>query len=51
MHIHRADILKTDVGEIWNKAGCSKTDWYDNPPNLHLIGNLPFNIASPLIIK
>ena len=51
MHIHHADILKTDVGEIWKGASCSTKGWYFEPPDLHIIGNLPFNIATPLIIK
>ncbi|CAJ0595313.1 unnamed protein product [Cylicocyclus nassatus] len=52
LHIHRADVLKTNIGEIWGKAGAKKgREWSDPIPEMHIIGNLPFNIASPLIIK
>ncbi|KAI1722302.1 ribosomal RNA adenine dimethylase domain-containing protein [Ditylenchus destructor] len=52
MHIHKGDILKTDIGSIWKDAGAEKLAWYDEElPPLNIIGNLPFNIATPLIIK
>lgn len=28
-----------------------KRDWHDEPPPIKVIGNLPFNISTPLIIK
>ncbi|KAI1731115.1 ribosomal RNA adenine dimethylase domain-containing protein [Ditylenchus destructor] len=52
MHIHKGDILKTDIGSIWKEAGAEKLAWYDEElPPLNIVGNLPFNIATPLIIK
>ncbi|KAH7728537.1 Protein T03F1.7 [Aphelenchoides avenae] len=52
LHIHHADVLKTDVGKIWTDADVPRYAWLDEePPPLHIVGNLPFNIASPLIIK
>lgn len=51
MFIHHADILRADVGQIWSKAGLQRVSWDNEVPKMHIIGNLPFNIASPLIIK
>uniref|UniRef100_A0A1I7YV17 rRNA adenine N(6)-methyltransferase n=1 Tax=Steinernema glaseri TaxID=37863 RepID=A0A1I7YV17_9BILA len=52
MHIHHGDALKVDIGEIWRADGTLPvTPWYEDVNNCHIVGNLPFNIASPLIIK
>lgn len=51
LHIHHGDILKMNIKDLWTKANVSRVDWLTAPPALHIIGNLPFNIATPLIIK
>ncbi|KAK5967277.1 rRNA adenine N(6)-methyltransferase, partial [Trichostrongylus colubriformis] len=52
LRIHRADVLKTDIGDLWSDGGSQEaSQWAEPPPPMHVIGNLPFNIASPLIIK
>ncbi|KAI6174892.1 RRNA adenine N(6)-methyltransferase [Aphelenchoides bicaudatus] len=51
MHIHHANIRNTDLEALWLEANCPKSNWWEEVPNLHVVGNLPFNIASPLIIE
>uniref|UniRef100_A0A1I7TKD8 rRNA adenine N(6)-methyltransferase n=1 Tax=Caenorhabditis tropicalis TaxID=1561998 RepID=A0A1I7TKD8_9PELO len=54
MFIHHKDALRTEIGDIWKTElnRPESIDWYNsNLPSMHVIGNLPFNIASPLIIK
>ncbi|VDK46929.1 unnamed protein product [Anisakis simplex] len=56
LFVHHADALKTDIGNIWKNSNDLSLDmnraaWNDECPRLHVIGNLPFHIASPLIIK
>lgn len=51
LRIHRADVLKTNIGDLWKDGNPPGSSWNDDPPPMHVIGNLPFNIASPLIIK
>lgn len=49
MVIYHGDILRFDMAEVF--PADMKTDWEDNSPNLHIIGNLPFSVSTPLIIK
>ncbi|KJH51712.1 ribosomal RNA adenine dimethylase family protein [Dictyocaulus viviparus] len=50
LHIHRGDILKTNIGDLWNGGGNQrKSEWSSEPPSMNIIGNLPFNVASPLL--
>ncbi|XP_028251063.1 dimethyladenosine transferase 1, mitochondrial [Parambassis ranga] len=49
LRIVHGDILtyRMDRGFV---ANISKP-WEEDPPNLHIIGNLPFSVSTPLIIK
>ncbi|XP_047466853.1 dimethyladenosine transferase 1, mitochondrial [Mugil cephalus] len=49
MRIVHGDILTYRMDRGF-PAGISKP-WEKDPPNLHIIGNLPFNVATPLLIK
>lgn len=49
MSIVWGDVLSHNLAKTFPpEAGC---DWNDKPPNVHIIGNLPFNVATPLIIR
>ncbi|XP_072178471.1 dimethyladenosine transferase 1, mitochondrial-like isoform X1 [Diadema setosum] len=43
------DILKFDFRDAFPHH--LKKQWDDDPPNLHVIGNLPFNVSLPLILQ
>lgn len=43
------DILLTDMSKLFDEE--LKKEWNDEPPNIHIIGNLPFSVSTPLIIK
>ena len=49
MTIHEGDIMKFDMDTLfpWDLS----KGWDDDPPNLHIMGNLPFSVSTPLIIK
>jgi len=49
LNIHIGDVLSFNLENIFPQE--LKRSWNDRPPNIHLIGNLPFNVATPLIIK
>lgn len=49
MDIIYNDIRKTDVESLF-PAEC-KRDWNDKPPDIYLVGNLPFSVSTFLIIK
>lgn len=43
------DALYCDMGRLFPED--LVTPWDKDPPNIHIIGNLPFNVATPLIIR
>jgi len=49
MSIVWGDVLSHNLAVSFPKE--AGKDWNDYPPNIHIIGNLPFNIATPLIIR
>lgn len=48
MQIHNADIMNFDMTNLFPDDYAS--DWDGLPPNIHIIGNLPFSVSTPLII-
>lgn len=49
LRIVHGDVLTYRVDRAFPKH--LKKEWEDDPPNVHIIGNLPFNVSTPLIIK
>lgn len=51
-NIHHGDVLKFDFENLYvDDPLCPRKSWHDSPPKIFLIGNLPFNVATPLIIR
>lgn len=49
MDIIYDDIMKTNIESLFPME--KKRAWNDKPPDIYIIGNLPFNVSTPLIIK
>uniref|UniRef100_A0A8B9EG73 rRNA adenine N(6)-methyltransferase n=1 Tax=Anser cygnoides TaxID=8845 RepID=A0A8B9EG73_ANSCY len=49
VRIVHGDILTFKMEKAFPKH--LKKNWEDEPPNIHIIGNLPFSVSTPLIIK
>ncbi|XP_011301017.1 dimethyladenosine transferase 1, mitochondrial [Fopius arisanus] len=49
MDIFYDDIMQFDFNKIFSEE--LKREWDDESPKIHIIGNLPFNVSTPLIIR
>jgi len=49
MRIFSGDVLDFNMETIFPSE--LSTHWSDTQPHLHIIGNLPFNVSTPLIIR
>ena len=49
MSIVHGDILLCDLSSVIPQD--LSQPWEAGPPSIHLIGNLPFNVSTPLIIR
>ncbi|KAL3867734.1 hypothetical protein ACJMK2_040597 [Sinanodonta woodiana] len=49
MRIFQGDILRFNMENLFPQE--LKKDWKDDTPDIHIIGNLPFNVSTPLIIR
>jgi len=43
------DVMNFNLEQMFNED--YKMEWEDKCPQIHLIGNLPFNVSTPLIIR
>ncbi|KAJ8877681.1 hypothetical protein PR048_022136 [Dryococelus australis] len=49
MEVIIGDVLSFNMEKMFPEE--KKLDWESQPPNIHLIGNLPFSVSTPLIIR
>lgn len=49
LDIHMGDVLSFNMEKLFGDS--LRKDWNDIPPDIRVIGNLPFNVSTPLIIR
>jgi len=49
MRIFHGDVLRFDMTDLFPEE--LSQPWNGHEPNIHIIGNLPFNVSTPLIAK
>lgn len=49
LSVYQGDVLNFNMEEIIPKDLAQP--WELAPPNIHIIGNLPFNVSTPLLIR
>jgi len=49
LDIHLGDVMHFNMEKLFPPS--LATPWDSDPPNITVIGNLPFNVSTPLIIK
>jgi dimethyladenosine transferase 1, mitochondrial len=48
--IHLGDVLSFNMSTMFPEQLRTET-WDSRPPAINIIGNLPFNVSTPLIIR
>lgn len=49
MDVHLGDVLAFNMTRVF--PDCLRNEWGDRPPEIRVLGNLPFNVATPLLIR
>ncbi|PNF25888.1 Dimethyladenosine transferase 1, mitochondrial [Cryptotermes secundus] len=49
MKVILGDVMNFDMSKIFSEN--KRQEWEDCPPHIHIIGNLPFSVSTPLIIR
>lgn len=47
--ILHGDVMSFNMENLFSEE--NRRNWLEEPPNIHIIGNLPFNVSTPLIIR